>query len=376
MNETADTGTFTRWLAERLAADERADPCTVRVHGLHRAGVGQSSETLLCSATWSSAGAERRAEFVLRVQPTADGIFLEPDAVREFRVLAGLSAYPDVPVPRVRWCEADAALLGAPFFVMDKTPGVVPAGKPSIHQVGWLPTLGAEQRHQLARSAIGCLAALHRVEWDTTHRFLARAQDGPPGLEAHLAHTVRWHRWTTQGRDFAVVDTALAYVLGRQHEVDAGPPVLLWGDARLGNTMFDPDTLQVSAMLDWEVASIGPAGVDLAHWLVFDEFATSAVGVAPLPGYPDRNTVVAWYEHDTGRSVADLAYFEILQCLFLAITLIRQADAGVRAGRLSPDTRMAHDNTLTQMLARRLGLPVPELAADYLRHRQPTATKG
>jgi hypothetical protein len=30
---------------------------------------------------------------------------------------------------------------------------------------------------------------------------------------------------------------------------------------------------------------------------------------------------------------------------------------------------MGHDNTVTQMLARRLGLPVPELASDYLAHR-------
>jgi len=30
---------------------------------------------------------------------------------------------------------------------------------------------------------------------------------------------------------------------------------------------------------------------------------------------------------------------------------------------------MGHDNTVTQMLARRLGLPVPELSPDYLAHR-------
>jgi hypothetical protein len=30
---------------------------------------------------------------------------------------------------------------------------------------------------------------------------------------------------------------------------------------------------------------------------------------------------------------------------------------------------MGHHNTVTQMLARRLGLPVPELSPDYLAHR-------
>jgi len=35
-----------------------------------------------------------------------------------------------------------------------------------------------------------------------------------------------------------------------------------------------------------------------------------------------------------------------------------------------PDTRMGHDNAVTQMIARRLGLPVPELSPDYLAHRR------
>ena len=53
----------------------------------------------------------------------------------------------------------------------------------------------------------------------------------------------------------------------------------------------------------------------------------------------------------------------------MATTLIRQADAARRARLAPPDTRMGHDNTVTQMLARRLGLPVPELSPDYVAHR-------
>jgi hypothetical protein len=57
-----------------------------------------------------------------------------------------------------------------------------------------------------------------------------------------------------------------------------------------------------------------------------------------------------------------------VQSLFLATTLIWQADARVQRGELPAGTRMGHDNTLAQMLAqmlaRRLELPVPELSAD------------
>ncbi|MCW2621780.1 MAG: phosphotransferase, partial [Frankiales bacterium] len=254
--------------------------------------------------------------------------------------------------------------------------GIVPAGKPSIHAVGWLPSLEPAQRGALVLDAIGRVAAVHAVDWRRTHGFLRGDRPHEPGLARHLAETLEWYRWTARGREFAVVDAAMAYVLEHADAVDQGDPVLLWGDARAGNTMFDPRTHTVSALLDWENSCLGPAGVDLAHWLVFDEFATTATGVERLPGYPGHDEIVAAYEQAAGRRIPDLDYFEILQCLFVAITLIRQADRAVAAGRLRPESRMGHDNVLTQMLARRLGLPVPELDPDYLLHRRPVPPGG
>jgi hypothetical protein len=122
-------------------------------------------------------------------------------------------------------------------------------------------------------------------------------------------------------------------------------------------------------LIDWEVATIAPPEADVAHWLIFDDFATSAAGVERLPGYATRDEIISRYEAVSGRRLGDVGYFEIVQCLFLATTLIRQGDAHVRRGELPAGTAMGRGNTVTQMLARRLGLPVPELSADYLRHR-------
>jgi aminoglycoside phosphotransferase (APT) family kinase protein len=370
---TPDTARLAAWLWQRLSTDAGADIGEVAVEGLERAGVGQSSETLLFDAHWSAGSDRCTGEFVLRVQPPADGIFLHPDAVREFRVIKQVARHSSVPVPRVRWAEPDPAVLGAPFFVMDRATGTVPAGKPSIHAVGWLPILGPDERRRLAYAAIDCVAGIHAIDWPNTHRFLLREKDSRPDLRAHLMHSEKWHEWTTRGRSFPIVDKALAYLLENADVVAQGEPVLLWGDARMGNTMFSDDCT-VSAVLDWEVASIGPAAVDIAHWLVFDEFATTAGGIEPLAGYPNRSAIITRYELSAGRTLGDLDYYETLQCFFLAVTLIRQADAAVAAGRLEPDTRMGHDNTVTQMLAKRLGLPIPELAPDYLRHRRPKPT--
>ncbi len=357
------------WLGSKLAEDAATPVADVEIGPLTTPGVGQSNDTLLFDARWREGAARRRGSFVIRRQPTANQLFYEPDVLREYRVLRALEHGSDVPVPHVRWAEPDPSVLGAPFFVMTNVPGTVPSGKPSVHVVGWLPTLTPAQRRHLWESAMACLVAVHAVDWRRTHAFLLDGDPQEADLEAHLRRLERWYGWVTRGRPYAVTDAALAHLFEHWHDVDPGDPVLVWGDARIGNMIFGAD-LDVAAAIDWEVACIGAPALDLAHWLFFDEFATAGAGVQRLEGFPDRATTIARYEALSGRTVADLDYFGIVQGFFLATTLIRQADLAVDQGRLAEGTRMGHDNTVTQMLARWLGLPVPELAPDYLAHRQ------
>jgi aminoglycoside phosphotransferase (APT) family kinase protein len=211
------------------------------------------------------------------------------------------------------------------------------------------------------------------VPWRASHAFLAPgdspADDAESGLAAYLGYMAEWYHWTAAGRVYPVTDAALAYLLEHAPGATTAPPVLAWGDARPGNIIFDPRRCVPAALIDWEVATIAPPEADIAHWLVFDDFATTAAGVERLPGYATRDEIIGRYEAASGRRLGDVGYFEIVQSFFLATTLIRQADARVKRGELPAGTRMGHDNTLTQMLARRLGLPVPELSADYLSHR-------
>ena len=88
-----------------------------------------------------------------------------------------------------------------------------------------------------------------------------------------------------------------------------------------------------------------------------------------MAGWPDRDATIARYEEISGRRVQNLDLFEMIDELFMATTLIRQADTRVAKGLAPPGTRMGHDNTVTQMLARRLGLEVPPLSPDYVAHR-------
>ena len=75
---------------------------------------------------------------------------------------------------------------------------------------------------------------------------------------------------------------------------------LCWGDAKLGNVLYAPGTRDVAAIIDWEMATIGPAEQDLASLHVSDLRAQQLAGRA-LAGTPTRGELVSLYESASGR---------------------------------------------------------------------------
>ena len=359
---------FSRWLEARLRSEADGSFAAFELASVELPPAGQSGTTVLFAVNWKAGNAPQSIDIVLRVQPGGHHIFHKPDIIREFDVMAGIAAASQVPVPRMLWKEPDASVLGAPFIVMSRVRGTVPQGKPSINLVGWLPTLQPAERTLLYRNGIDALAALHRIDWRRSHAFLSREQNDKNDLQSHLERFESWHRWAAKGRTYDLIEAALVHLKARAASIDEGEPVLVWGDARMGNVMFGDD-FEVAAALDWEVASIGPAGIDVGYWLMMDDFHAGANDVPRLPGSPDRATTLACYEEMLGHPVPDTEYFELLGATQMAITLIRQSDARVASGAIAADSRLAHENAFTQMIARRLGLPVPPLSAEFLAHR-------
>ncbi|MGE3835877.1 MAG: phosphotransferase family protein, partial [Acidimicrobiia bacterium] len=229
-------------LTDRLAAwlGGRLGTGGVTITEVSRPAAGQSNDTVLVTA--STPGGDER--LVVRRQSTGTTIFRDPDVIREFDVLAGLGDTP-VPTPRARWAEADPDVLGSPFFVMDQVAGRVPAGKPSIHTVGWLPGLSAAEVDRLWRSALDTLVAVHAVDWHERHAFLLDGGEAAAGFSAYVDRLVDWYRWCAAGREFPVTDAAAERLLAGARDVTS-EPVLLWGDARDGNMIFGDD-LEVAA---------------------------------------------------------------------------------------------------------------------------------
>src|SRR5262245_10344415 len=153
---------LTAWLQRKLPA---ARDVAVGEIGLP-SGSGFSNETLLIDARWREGARPVAARLVARVKPKAYAIFPEYDLHRQYRVMELLAPTP-VPVPRVRWYEDDASVLGQPFYVMDRVDGVIPPDHPPFTTGGWLFDASLAEQGELARAALDVLAEVHRVDWRT-----------------------------------------------------------------------------------------------------------------------------------------------------------------------------------------------------------------
>src|SRR4051812_48355230 len=111
------------WLASRLGvAAEVSDVAGTDANGM-------SSDTVLFRASWRDAeSATHDDALVARIAPHPDDVPVFPsyDLAGQFEAMRLVATLSPAPVPEVLWCEPDASLLGAPFFVMRRGGGLIP----------------------------------------------------------------------------------------------------------------------------------------------------------------------------------------------------------------------------------------------------------
>jgi aminoglycoside phosphotransferase (APT) family kinase protein len=286
---------------------------------------------------------------VVRIKPTGFQVFPEYDLSLQYRTLEILGRT-DVPVPRVLWLETqDTGVLGAPFYVMERVAGRIPTDQPPYHTGGWMTEVTPEERAAIWWNGLDALAKIHRLDWRALgFGFLERPALGATPFEQHLEYYRRYFAWAARGRPQPVAEAALAWLEGRRpREVE---PALVWGDARIGNVIFDGT--RPAAVLDWEMVTLGDPAQDLAWWLFLDSHHSDGLGVPRLPGFPSHAETIARWEAATGRSAADLHYFTVWAGFRFAVIMMRIAQQLVQYGMMPADSDFETHNTVTRMLAK------------------------
>ncbi|TCO74080.1 phosphotransferase family protein [Rhodovulum euryhalinum] len=296
------------WLAGRLPGEAGLS--------VERIGGGQSNPTWF--VTW---GDQR---LVLRKKPTGPILPGAHAVEREFRVLRALAAT-DVPVPRTLWLEEDAAVLGTPFYVMERLEG-------RVFSDCTLPGLAPGERRAIYFDMARTLARLHAVRPED----VGLADFGKPGnyFQRQIA---RWTRayGESSGARIPALDT-LAEWLPTNLPPDDGAVAIAHGDFRLGNLMIHPTEPRVIAVLDWELSTLGHPLADLAFcvipWLSLpDEYGGIRGTGWQAGGIPTPQEFVAEYSIHA-RPAVPLAPFHLAFALFRFAVIFHGIADRARAG--------------------------------------------
>jgi len=275
-----------------------------------RIGEGQSNVTYAVS----SGG----RDLVLRRGPRPPHPPSTHDMAREARVQRVLGAA-GVPVPAIVAVCEDPAVLGVPFYVMERVEGdVVTDAVP--------PALDDDPgRRGIALAAVDALAGLHAVPVDGDVASLGR----PDGYLARQVGRFAGLWQVNSRRSFAAVDELATWLAARMPATQR--VAVVHGDFRIGNLMYAPSTsvhrapARVAAILDWEMATLGDPLADLGYFT-----ATYArPGAAPTPlelttvtrldGFPETAELVDRYASQHPLDLSMLPWYEALALFKAAV---------------------------------------------------------
>jgi len=230
------------------------------------------------------------------------------DVLREARLLSALEPA-EVRTPRVLAVSDDAAVIGAPFYVMEQIHGAVVTD--TIPE----PLDTPEQRERIADELIDALVELHGADWP------ALGLEGFGKPTGYLERQLRrfnglWeHNKTREIPEFEQVSAWLA-----DNVPDSPQATIVHGDYRLGNTMLASDApARLIAIFDWEMATIGDpladVGYMMLHWRQPDDADDSRFNLQSVTvrdGFPTRQEMVSRYERRSGRSMHALDWYVAL----------------------------------------------------------------
>ncbi|KRB47520.1 phosphotransferase family protein [Terrabacter sp. Root181] len=250
---------------------------------------------------------------IVRRPPLGHVLATAHDMGREHRVITALRDTA-VPVPTTYAVCDDPDVIGAPFYVMERV-----AGTPYRFEAQLQP-LGAERVRAISERMVDTLVALHAVE----PASVGLGDFGRP--DGFLERQVR--RWKQQldasrSRDLPGIDELHERLAGSVPAQD--DPTIVHGDFRLDNLLVTSDD-EVSAVLDWEMATLGDPLTDVALLeayqtlpLMMDSVAVS--DVSRTPGFISGPELRQRYAAASGRDLGHLSFHLGLAYFKLAVIL-------------------------------------------------------
>jgi len=318
------------WLSEALNVDVTIPSLEVPENN------GMSNVTLMIEAQLNypsdQSPQEKSTEqksYVVRVQPQGEClVFPEYDLALQCRVMELVAQHSDVNMPVIVAEDSSGDVLGMPFYIMGKTPGLIPPDIPPYHMDGWITEQNPESRARIWYAGVDSMARVNSI--DITNPVVAEAIqhfDFAKDLSQQLRYWRDYYDWAYHWKgeklQHEVAEQALQWLEDNQPEEQTVR--LCWGDARMANVIFNGDMTDVAALLDWEMTTLGDPLQDVAWWIYMDELFCHGLGVEPLEGFPGREKTLEYWQSKTGLKTDQLDYYLVFAGLRFALLMGRMS---------------------------------------------------
>jgi aminoglycoside phosphotransferase (APT) family kinase protein len=253
------------------------------------------------------------------------------DLSREFYIYSKLGKHLSFVPKGLVLCD-DPNIIGVPFFVMEFCEGV------ALHKANVPESLASQPMigDKLCQLIIHSLAELHKLDPEK----VGLADFGNP--EGFITRQV--HGWKKRGvLALTKEQQPLMEILHEWlvcHEPVNRPIALVHHDYKLDNILIDPVRLEISGVIDWEMATVGDPFFDLALTLVVwgekeDQNVYSPLSMMPcqLEGWWSRKKVLEVYQELTGLKITqeDWKFYWLLALMRMAVVFGQLANLYERA---------------------------------------------
>jgi len=254
-------------------------------------------------------------EFVLR-KPPKGAIKRGHDMSREFKVQKGVAkAFSKVP-KMFGFCD-DERILGSDFYVMEKMEGIILNFKEAKTR-----NIAANDYKTIANSWLNTLVELHNVDY---HNIGLGDLGKPEGYAER--QVTNWGKQYLKAKTDEVPEAEMVMRWMKENQSKKYDHCLIHNDFKYDNVVFENNSWKdISAVLDWEMATLGDPlmdlGTSLGYWTIATDHDFVKQGI-PSPtifeGNPIRSEIANLYAEKSGRNLDNVVFYYVFGLFKIAV---------------------------------------------------------